>query len=156
MFKKIMVPLDGSELAECVIPYLEDFIDQGRVESIAFVRVVKRVITTASFDDDITYIHVDWSKMESEKKSSAENYLKKVVSRLKQNGVKFKTEVLVGRIGDSLIDYIKANDFDLIVIASHGRSGLRRWVRGSVADKILSGSHIPVLMVRAPGTMSES
>ena len=94
--------------------------------------------------------------MESEKKSSAENYLKKVVSRLKQNGVKFKTEVLVGRIGDSLIDYIKANDFDLIVIASHGRSGLRRWVRGSVADKILSGSHIPVLMVRAPGTMSES
>ena len=93
--------------------------------------------------------------MESEKKTSAENYLKKVVSQLKQNEVKFQTEVLVGRIGDSLIDYIKANDFDLILIATHGRSGLSRWVRGSVADKILSASHIPVLMVRSPGTMRE-
>jgi nucleotide-binding universal stress UspA family protein len=156
MFKKIVVPLDGSELAECVIPYLEDFIDQGRVETIVFVRVVKRIINPASFDDGITYVHEDWSKLESEKKTFAEKYLNKVVSRLKQNGVKFQTEVFIGRIGDNLIDYIKANDFDLIVIATHGRSGLSRWVRGSVADKILSASHIPVLMIRAPGSISES
>lgn len=156
MFKRIMVPLDGSELAECVIPYVEDFIDQGQVEFIVFVRVVKPVITPASFDDSITYLPEDWSKWESEKKTSAEDYLKKVVSRLKQNGVKFQTEVLVGRIGDSLLDYIKANDFNLIVIATHGRSGLSRWVRGSVADKILSASNIPVLMVRAPGSVVES
>ena len=156
MFKSIMVPLDGSELAECVIPYVEDFIDQGQVEFIVFVRVVKPVITPASFDDSITYLPEDWSKWESEKKTSAEDYLKKVVSRLKQNGVKFQTEVLVGRIGDSLLDYIKANDFNLIVIATHGRSGLSRWVRGSVADKILSASNIPVLMVRAPGSVVES
>jgi nucleotide-binding universal stress UspA family protein len=155
MFKKIMVPLDGSELAECVIPYIEDFIDQGQTELIVFVRVVKHVINPASFGDTFTYIPEDWSRLELEKKSFAESYLKKIVSRLKQDRVKFKTEVLVGRIADSLIDYIKANDFDLILIASHGRSGLSRWVRGSVADKILSGSHIPVLMVRSPGTMSE-
>ena len=155
MFKKIMVPLDGSELAECVIPYIEDFIDQGRVESIVFVRVVRPVISPVSFEDSLTYIPEDWSKLESEKKSSAENYLKKVVSRLKQDGVKFQTEVLVGRIGDSLIDYIKANDLDLVVIATHGRSGLTQWVRGSVADKILSASHVPVLMIRPPGTIRE-
>jgi nucleotide-binding universal stress UspA family protein len=156
MFKRIMVPLDGSELAECVIPYIEDFIDQAQVEFIVFVRVVKPVITPASFDDSITYLPEDWSKWESEKKTSAEDYLKKVVSRLKQNGVKFQTEVLVGRIGDRLLDYIKANDFNLIVISTHGRSGLSRWVRGSVADKILSAAHIPILMVRAPGSMSET
>ena len=154
MFNKIMVPLDGSELAECVIPYVEDFIDQGEVELVVFVRVVKRFINPSSFDDSLTYIPEDWSKLETERKFSAENYLKKVVSQLKQNGVKFKTEVLVGRIGDSLIDYIKANDFDLIIIATHGRSGLSRWVIGSVADKILSASHIPVLMIRAPGSIS--
>ena len=51
MFKRIMVPLDGSELAECVIPYVEDFIDQGQVEFIEFVRVVKPVITPTSFDE---------------------------------------------------------------------------------------------------------
>ncbi len=156
MFKRIMVPLDGSELAECVIPYVKDFIDQGQVEFIVFVRVVKPVITPASFDDSITYIPEDWSRLESEKKTSAEDYLKKMVGRLKQNGVKFKTEILVGRIGDRLLDYIKANDFNLIVISTHGRSGLSRWVRGSVADKILSAAHIPVLMVRAPGSIGES
>ena len=151
-----MVPLDGSEFAECVIPYIEDFIDQGQVESIVFVRIVKPVIIPASFDDSIIYLQEDPSKWESEKKISAEDYLKKVVSRLKQNGVKFQTEVLIGRIGDSLLDYIKANDFNLIVIATHGRSGLSRWVRGSVADKILSASQVPVLMVRTPGSMVES
>ena len=151
-----MVPLDGSELAEGVIPYVEDFIDQGQVEFIVFVRVVKPVISPASFDDSTTYLREDSSKWESEKKTSAEDYLKKVVSRLKQNGVKFQTEVLVGRIGDSLLDYIKANDFNLIVISTHGRSGLSRWVRGSVADKILSASHLPVLMIPAPGTKVES
>jgi len=151
-----MVPLDGSELAECVIPHLQDFIDQGKVESIAFVRVIKPVINTvAIFDDDTAYSQVDWIKIASTQKSSAEDYLKKVVSRLKQNVVEFKTDVLVGRIGDSLIDYINTNDFDLILIASHGRSGLKRWVRGSTADKILSGSCIPVLMIRAPGTIQE-
>jgi len=156
MFKRIMVPLDGSELAECVIPYVEDFIDQGQVEFIVFVRVVRPVSTPVSIDEGITYIPEDWRKLESEKKTSAEDYLKKMVSRLKQNGIKFQTEVLVGRIGDSLLDYIKANDFDLILIATHGRSGLSRWVRGSVADKILSASNIPVLMVRTPGSMVES
>ena len=156
MFKRIMVPLDGSELAECVIPYVENFIDQGQVEFIVFVRVVKPVIPPAGFDESIIRFPENLSKWESEKKTSAEDYLKKVVSRLKQNGVKFQTEVLVGRIGDSLLDYLKANDFNLIVISSHGRSGLSRWVRGSVADKILSASHIPVLMIRAPGAMGES
>ena len=51
MFKKIMVPLDGSELAECVLPYVDDFIKQGQVESIVFVRVIRPVISPASFDD---------------------------------------------------------------------------------------------------------
>ena len=95
MFKRIMVPLDGSELAECVIPCVEDFIDQGQVEFIVFVRVVKPVIPPTGFEDSMPYLPEDLSKWESEKKTSAEDYLKKVVSRLKQNGVKFQTEVLV-------------------------------------------------------------
>ena len=153
MFKRIMVPLDGSELAECVIPYVEDFIDQGQVESIVFVRVIKPIINTSSFDEVMSYVPKDWNKLELEKKSFAESYLEKVVATLKQGNVKFKTEVLVGRIGDSLLDYINANDFDLILIATHGRSGLSRWVRGSVADKILSASNVPVLMIRASGSI---
>ena len=79
-----------------------------------------------------------------------------MVNRLgKHDEVKFQTEVIAGNVADSLIDYAEDNDIDLILIATHGRSGVSRWVRGSIADRILRASRIPVLMVRAPGTMGE-
>jgi nucleotide-binding universal stress UspA family protein len=55
-------------------------------------------------------------------------------------------------VTENLIDYVEHHDIDLILIATHGRSGVTRWVRGSVADKILRASNIPVIMVRAPGS----
>jgi nucleotide-binding universal stress UspA family protein len=69
--------------------------------------------------------------------------------------VKFQTKVLAGKAADSLIDYSEANDIDLILMATHGRSGVGRWIRGSMADRILRASRAPVLMVRAPGARSE-
>ena len=54
-------------------------------------------------------------------------------------------------MADSLADYAVNTDVDLIVIASHGRSGVSRWVMGSVAEKMVRSSSVPVLMVRAPG-----
>jgi len=78
-----------------------------------------------------------------------------VVGRLKHDGVEFQTEVIVGTVAESLIDYTEVNNIDIILIATHGRSGVSRWVRGSIADRILRGSSIPVLMVRAPGTVGE-
>ncbi len=63
--------------------------------------------------------------------------------------------VIVGEVADSLIDYSEANDIDLILIATHGRSEVSRWVRGSIADRILRASQIPVVMVRAPGTLND-
>jgi len=94
----------------------------------------------------------EMKEKESAVKSSAEDYLNQVVSRLKQEGTTLHSEVLVGRVAGSLADYAKKNDIDLILIATHGRSGVTRWVRGSVADKVLRSSNVPVLMVRAPGT----
>ena len=92
-------------------------------------------------------------RIEEERKSAAAEYLKEVVSRLKQNGVKYRVEVLVGNVADRLVDYAEDNDINLILIATHGRSGVSRWVRGSIADRILRAAGVPVLMLRAPGTM---
>ena len=78
-----------------------------------------------------------------------------MVSQLGKEGIGFETEVLVGRTADTLVTYSEANDIDLILMATHGRSGISRWVRGSVADRILRASRVPVLLVRAPGTMNE-
>jgi len=57
-----------------------------------------------------------------------------------------------GLVADCIADYAQENGIDLIVMATHGRSGVKRWVRGSIADKVLRSSNIPVLMIRAPGS----
>jgi len=160
MYKKIMVPLDGSELAECVLPHVEGFIASCRVSTIVFVRALKPEPTVsrgayATGEVDLTVIEENTKRIEEEKKSSAKDYLDQVASRLKHDGVELQTEVIVGTVAESLIDYTEANNIDMILIATHGRSGVSRWVRGSIADRILRGSSIPVLMVRAPGTMAE-
>jgi len=80
--------------------------------------------------------------------------LKRVKNRVKQGGIKYKTDVLIGKVADSLVDYVDANKIDLVLIATHGRSGVSRWVRGSIADRVLRSSRAPVLMVRAGGKMS--
>ena len=59
-----------------------------------------------------------------------------------------------GKAADMLADYVKGSDADLVVIASHGRSGISRWVYGSVADRLLRAACVPVLMVRAPGCIA--
>ena len=74
------------------------------------------------------------------------------MNRLKHEGVALHPEVIVGRVTESLADYAVKNDVELIIIATHGYSGITRWVRGSVADKILRSANMPVLMIRAPGT----
>ena len=160
MYKKIMVPLDGSELAECVLPHVESIITGCQVSTIVFVRVIEPAPEAyrgsyAPGEFDYGKIHENTKRIEEERESSAEKYLKELVSRLTQNEVKFQTKVLAGKAADSLIDYSEANDIDLILMATHGRSGVGRWIRGSMADRILRASRAPVLMVRAPGARSE-
>ena len=154
MYKKIMVPLDGSDLAECVLPHVEKFITSKQVKIVVFLRVVEPESTR--FDDTAVLSGktrdriIEGARLiEERRKSDAAAYLGDVASRMKNNGVEIETEVLVGRVADSLADYTETNDIDLIIIATHGRSGISRWVRGSVADRVLRFSRIPVLIVQA-------
>ena len=161
MYQKIMVPMDGSQLAECVLPHVEAFIQGCQVHTVIFVRVIEPVsprflgASTATIKVDYEQVFEYTERIEEERKSSAAEYLQSVLGRLKRDGVKFQKEVLVGKVADCLVDFSEARDVDLILIATHGRSGVSRWVRGSVADRILRASRVPILMVRAPGTMSE-
>ena len=156
MYKKIMVPLDGSKLAECVLPHVDGFVTGCQVETIIFVRVIEPMPTSYLDVNPGNYEKMQKSAKlnEEERKSSAETYLKEVISRVKQDGTKYKVDVLVGKVADSLVDYIAANEIDLVLIATHGRSGISRWVRGSVADRVLRSSRAPVLMVRAEGKLN--
>ena len=149
MYQKIMVPLDGSELAECVLPDVKAFIQGFSTVDISLVRVVKH--DKPYHGEDPVYMELA-KKREQEATSDAKDYLSKIAEQLKHDGASIHQEVLLGRVTDSLADYTLKNDIDIIIIATHGYSGVTRWVRGSVADKVLRSANVPVLMVRAPGT----
>ena len=154
MYNRIMVPLDGSDLAECVLPHVEKFIACGQVDTVVFVRVIEPAPTrfddTAALSNTTREQIIEVSRIIEEKRiSNAVAYLEGVAKRLKRDGTEIKTEVLIGNVADSLAEYSEANNIKLIIIATHGRSGISRWVRGSIADRVLRFSRVPVLMVQA-------
>lgn len=149
MYQKIMVPLDGSELAECVLPHVKAIAMGCEVKSVVFVRVVEPFHMPSS-----SYISISEDErkhIDSDHLSDAKNYLRQLVSQVKYDGVNVQSEVIMGKPAESLAEYATNNEVDLIIIATHGRSGVSRWVWGSVADRILRSACVPVLMVRAPG-----
>ena len=152
MYKKILVPLDGSKLAECVLPHVETIARGGNTENVTFIRVFEPLSLPVSVGEGYTLSTDDWPKIEEASKAAAENYLNKLTSKLKYDKVKIQTEVMVGKPAETIADYATSNGVDLIAIATHGRSGVSRWVWGSVADKVLRSSRVPILVVRAPGS----
>lgn len=151
MYQKILVPLDGSELAECVLPHVEALIRGCQVKNVVFARVVEPVYMPAG---DYVPDPEQIKKMEAEDKAAAGEYLKKVAAKPDYAGAGLKTEVLYGKPAEMMADYATNNQIDLVIIATHGRSGVSRWVWGSVADRLLRSSCTPVLMVRAPGCVA--
>jgi len=85
------------------------------------------------------------------KEKQADKYLGIIAEKLEAKGLKVHTEVLFWPPAEAIAAYAEQNGADIIVMSSHGRSGLSRWAHGSVADKVLRASCVPVLMVRAPG-----
>ncbi len=149
MFKKIMVPLDGSALAESVLPHLESLLKGFPDAEVVFVRVVVPDSIYASAE----FMNVEESiERDRVMKSAAEVYLKGIVERLKHHEIRIHREILVGRLESSLIHYANQNDVDLILMATHGRTGIDRWIRGSVADGILRSADMPVMMVKVPNS----
>jgi len=149
MYEKILVPLDSSEFAECVFPHVKVFIEGCHASHVIFVQVLEVALAPGS-GDYITNLEI-LEGMDSARERVAKDYLDQVVSRFQHEGTKLHTDVLFGRATESLADYAKINDIDLIVIATHGRSKVTRCIRGSVAYEILRSSNVPVLMVRSQG-----
>ena len=156
MYSKIMVPLDGSELAECVLPHLETITRGCQIATVVLVRVVDPGLPPANFlaGGEFGLRKSDWDQLKKTRRTIAEDYLKEMRSRLNYNWASVESEVLEGKVAEKLADYATKNDVDLILIASHGRSGITRWVTGSVADRVLRSVCVPVLMIRAPGCVA--
>ena len=163
MFGKMLVPLDGSEMAEAVLPYVEDIAKRYSAEVI-LLRVVATpqdrwtatvfqppLAVPGSSEDVVTAPHPVYREQEMESlRGEVERTLSGVRKRLKQAGLSTRVVVLFGRPADRIIEYAKKEDVDLIAISTHGRTGLGRWAFGSVAKRIMRATSIPVLLIRPP------
>lgn len=153
MYKKIMVPLDGSDLAECVLPHVKAVTKGFEPGKIFLVRVVEPFPPSYHAGDAVDPELIE--KSEANRRASAKEYIDGIAAKLKQEGAPVHPEVIVGRTTESLVDFAEKNGVDLLVIASHGRSGLSRWVMGSVADRLLRSANVPILIIRPAGAKCE-
>jgi nucleotide-binding universal stress UspA family protein len=149
--KTILVPLDGSELAESVLPHVEVLAKQRDGESVDVV--VLRVCEYAVVpDDNARGVPSGWEKgirrEIARSKREAGTYLAEVENRLKDADLEVQSVVLVGEPPNEIINFANAYPFTLIALATHGRSGLKRWANGSVADKVLRAASCPLFVVR--------
>jgi nucleotide-binding universal stress UspA family protein len=152
MYKKILVPLDGSKLAECAIPYAEALAKGCNTEKVILVSVTERVQGYRAFEEPGQPLGQRLvPEAFGKKEKQAQRYLDRIAKKMAAKGINVSTEVLLWKPEEAIVGYAKQYGCDLIVMASHGRSGPSRWAHGSVADKVLRGSPVPILMVKAPG-----
>ncbi len=143
MFKKILVCLDGSELAEQILPYVEA--QAMCFQSQVTLAKVVGLISAGSQDHKGKTIFYYLKQAEEE----AKDYLEKVAESLRLKGLQVNYIVLqTGLVGDAIVGYAHDQKFDLIAIATHGHGGLGRLLLGSVADYILQKSGLPILVIR--------
>ena len=150
MYNSILVPLDGSELAECVLPHVNNIANGCGVQDVFLLRVVEPIHLPSGFEST-ALSDKDIKGIDSNNLDSARNYLDNLADHMKFEGTVLHSEIMPGKASEIIVDYATKKDVDLIVIATHGYSGISRWIWGSVADRVLRSACIPVLMIRAPG-----
>jgi nucleotide-binding universal stress UspA family protein len=143
MYKRILVPLDGSELAELALPYAEELAEK--------------------LDSEVILLNVR-SSGEDPDNPELRTYLSKTVAIVEQNmkksgdaapGQKLKvTSAIIGPSGflthaaEDITDYAEKEKISLIIMATHGRTGIKRWALGSTADKVVRAAKCPILLAR--------
>ena len=148
MYQKILVPLDGSDLAECALSHVESLVKDGSAGEVTLLNIVKVDIPWAEMHDEMP-MPIDINKLRKPLFAASRKYLAKVASRLSSKGIKVKTKALeANRPAYTIIDYTQKNGMDLIVMATHGHTGLKKLMLGSVAFGVLNGSPVPVLLIR--------
>lgn len=144
-YQHILVPLDGSELAELALDdaFTLAKMSNAEVTLLQVISPIEHVIVDAASHP--IFIDQQWEAQ----RTLALSYLHDICKRTGCDELTIHRVVEMGLPAETIIDYARSHPIDLIVMATHGRSGLQRWVFGSVADKVLRGAETPVLLVRA-------
>jgi nucleotide-binding universal stress UspA family protein len=181
VYKKIVVPLDGSKLAEVVLPHLEQF--AGQVPEVMLVSVTEkirgRVSEHGAFehspDQDFTAARINISSTQvgplaatnrfevtdvpmtmGKMAKTAFDYLGKIASGLEEKGFKVSIDVLAGNPAEEIVRFADEQKADAIMIASRGKSGFSRWDLGNIAEKVVRASHAVVILVKPDADFKET
>ena len=150
MFQQIMVPLDGSELAERALPCAEQ-LGVATGATLHLVHVVE-LAPPLTWPFAPAYLPGSvYDDLVAQETQQATAYLDKMRERVAAGGVHVRTEQMVGYAAAALLDYERDAGIDLVVMCSHGRTGLARFALGSVAERLLRHGTAPVLLVRPFG-----
>ncbi len=143
MYNKILVPLDGSELAEQVLPQVMELANCSGAEI-----VLLRVPDVPVYEYLMTVPEVG-VQMREQAENDAREYLERLSGELRAMGLQVRTQIAYeGAVYLTILNTAKELDADLIAMSTHGRSGLARLVMGSVADDVVRHADLPVLLVR--------
>jgi nucleotide-binding universal stress UspA family protein len=145
--KKILLPLDGSSVAEQAIPHAEALAQVLGADLVLFQAF--EPVRPVAIEGGVAMSPAMIKEEEEAKRGAALAYLDSVGNAFREQGLSTSSVVALGSPADKIIDYADASDIDLIAMSTHGRSGIGRWVFGSVTDKVLHAGDKPVLAVRA-------
>jgi nucleotide-binding universal stress UspA family protein len=141
MYKKILVPLDGSPLAEAVLPHAQELAKLGNGE-IVILRVAAEPAAEFAFSDPALADSVV-KRLEEEAKA----YMETEIAKLQKEGAKVSSVIREGAIAETVLKVAEETKADVIAMSTHGHSGTGRWLMGSVADRVVSHSKVPVLLI---------
>lgn len=180
-YKKIVVPLDGSRLAEIALSHVEEIATGCNVSEIDLVSVTESLKVQVPRSEPVEFVVASQFRgMSTEVDNmgrpnmpysvppgnmpvtvgrmakAAKTYLLKIAAQMEKKGLSPKVHVLIGNVAEQIVDFARNEDADLIVMASHGRSGVSHWAVGSVAEKVFRASEIPVLLVKPKSGFKET
>jgi len=151
MAGRILVPLDGSKIGEAALHCAEGLVSKlapGEEVEVTLFQVVSTLTHEVAAGGQS--IRVPYTEKETEQlKEKAMDYLDKAGEGLRSKGTIVKCKVAIGSAAEEIIKAEGEINADLVAMSTHGRTGLSRWAFGSVADKVLRGGSVPVLLVRA-------
>jgi nucleotide-binding universal stress UspA family protein len=147
MYKHALVPLDGSALAECSLHHLKAMMKDGHVGEATLFNVVKVEIPWVKIDDQ--FEHLDVTLLREKAFQASQRYLAAVEARLASEGIRVKTASREAVSPDSaILDYTGERGMSVIIMATHGYTGMKKMLLGSVAFGVLNQSPVPVLLIR--------
>lgn len=147
MYHKILVPLDGSQRAEAILPHVEEMAQLYKAEVILLQVLASDTMSAAAYHRPP---HLELDTLFREHEAEAKSYLNQCQTNLQSKNITSCAFVEYGPVVATIIEVAQREEADLIAIASHGRSGLSRALYGSVAAGVLSQFNRPLLLVRSP------